>query len=170
MRFGLWSDRIRSGATASQHADAGRNKSDAEATIKEAGAELFGVATKSVQSHCAGNRPGGSDEGQSLSSRILVDERQRDRATRVEQRVVEGTEGAGLEGTVDRTALRKPESKLESGLRQSDRNRLMRTRMSGGVGAEGGNPLGYPISPSHGMRKVTTSSALLDSMRKRAPR
>jgi hypothetical protein len=36
---------------------------------------------------------------------------------------------------MDRTALRSAESKVRSGLRQSDRNRLMRTRMSGGVGA-----------------------------------
>jgi hypothetical protein len=56
------------------------------------------------------------------------------------QRVVAGTAGAGPEGTVDRTALRKPEPTLESGLRQSDQNRLMRTRMSGGVGAEGSIP------------------------------
>ena len=91
-------------------------------------------------SHRAGHQPGGGDEGQSLSSRLLVDERQRNRAARVEQRVAAGTAGAGFEGTVDRTALRKPEPKLESGLRQSDRNRLMRTRMSGGVGAEGSIP------------------------------
>src|SRR5262245_16551863 len=66
--------------------------------------------------------------------------RQRDRATRIEQCVATGTRGAGPEDTMDRTALRKPEPQLESGLRQSDRNHLMRTPMSGGVGAEGSIP------------------------------
>ena len=69
-----------------------------------------------------------------------ADKEQSDRATRNEQCVVAGTTCAGPEGTMDRTALRKPEPKLESGLRQSDRNRLMRTRMSGGVGTEGAIP------------------------------
>src|SRR5262245_54804318 len=54
--------------------------------------------------------------------------------------MVAGTAGAGLQATVDRTALPKSEPTRESGLRQSDRNRLMRTRMSGGVGAEGSIP------------------------------
>jgi hypothetical protein len=35
-------------------------------------------------------------------------------------------------------------------VRQSDRDRLMRTRMSGGVGGREGNPPGYPIMLSLG--------------------
>ncbi len=68
------------------------------------------TAHPAAASHLTGHRPGGGDEGQPLSSRILVDERQRDRATRVEQRVAAGTRRARAEDTMDRTALRKAES------------------------------------------------------------
>lgn len=130
------------------------------AAMTGAVALLEAVATSAhaaAASHHAGHSPGGGDECQPMSSWLLVDERQRDRATRVNQRVVAGTRRAGLEATVDRTALRSAESSVESVGGQSDRNRLMRTRMSGlsrrslgGGGWCGGrevDPPGYPIGP-----------------------
>jgi len=57
--------------------------------------------------HRVGDTPRRGDEGQPLSAGLLVDEREWDRATRVEQRVAAGTGRAGLEITMDRTALRK---------------------------------------------------------------
>jgi WD40 repeat protein len=60
---------------------------------------------------------GRGDEGHSLSSWLLVDEWQRNRAARVEQRVAAVARRAGLEATVDRAALRTAEPQLGSCLR-----------------------------------------------------
>jgi len=69
------------------------------------------------------------------SGHCLVGERKRDRPTGAEQRLVAQTGSARLEGTMDRTVLRRTESEVYSCLRQSDRNRLVQTRLLGGVGA-----------------------------------
>jgi hypothetical protein len=68
------------------------------------------TAHTTAASHRVGNSPRGGGQSQSVSPRVLVDERNEHRATRVDQRVVAETRRAGLEGTMDRAALRTAES------------------------------------------------------------
>ncbi len=51
-------------------------------------------------------------ESQPLSPGLLVDERERDRAARLKQGVAVGSRGAEHAATMDRAALRRPESEV----------------------------------------------------------